>query len=61
MAAFIRFRSTCFSEHLKVDALSMKQPRYFFLGAVYLKIHVLSFPLPWSERIPSLLFIMFYD
>ena len=37
MAAFIRFRSTCFSEHLKVDALFMKQPRYFFLGAFLFK------------------------
>ena len=25
MAAFIRFRSTCFSEHLQVDALFIKQ------------------------------------
>ena len=31
MAAFIRFRSTCFSEHLKVDALFIKQPSYFLL------------------------------
>ena len=32
MAAIIRFRSTCFSEHLKKDALFIKQPSYFFLG-----------------------------
>ena len=31
MPAFIRFRSTCFSERLKVDALFIKQPTYFFL------------------------------
>ena len=30
MAAFIRFKSTCFPEHLKVDALFIKQPSYFF-------------------------------
>ena len=37
MAAFIRFRSTCFSEHLKVDALFIKQPNYFFLGIFLLQ------------------------
>ena len=37
MAAFIRFRSTCFSEHLKVDAFFIKQPCYFFLGIFLIK------------------------
>ena len=37
MAAFIRFRSTCFSEHLKVDALFIKQPSYFLLGIFLFK------------------------
>ena len=37
MAAFIRFRSTGFSEHLKVDALFIKQPRYFLLGIFLFK------------------------
>ena len=37
MAAFIRFRSTCFSEDLKVDALFIKQPRYFLLGIFLFK------------------------
>ena len=32
MAAFIRFKSACFSGKLKVDALFMKQPSYFLLG-----------------------------
>ena len=32
MVAFIRFRSTCFSEHLKVDALFIKYLSYFLLG-----------------------------
>ena len=63
MAAFIRFRSTCFSEHLKVDALFIKQPNYFFSQYFYFKNcpkkYVLSFTLPWGEGIPSLLFIMF--
>ena len=63
MAAYIRFRSTCFSEHLKVDALFIKQPNYFFSQYFYFKNcpkkYVLSFTLPWGEGIPSLLFIMF--
>ena len=37
MAAFIRSRSTCFSEYLKVDALFIKQPNYFFLGIFLLQ------------------------
>ena len=37
IAAFIRFRSTCFLEHLKVDALFIKQPSYSFLGAFLFK------------------------
>ena len=32
MPVLIRFRSTCFSEHFKVDAFFIKQRRYFFLG-----------------------------
>ena len=36
-AAFMRFRSTCFSEHLKVDALLIKQPNYFILGIFLFK------------------------
>ena len=63
MAAFIRFRSTCFSEDLKVDALFVKQSNYFFSQYFYFKNrpkkYVLSFTLPWGEGIPSLLFIMF--
>ena len=35
MVAFIRFR--CFSEHLKVDALFIKRPSYFFLGIILFK------------------------
>ena len=31
-AAFIRFKSACFSGKLKVDALFIKQPSYFLLG-----------------------------
>ena len=61
MAAFIRFRSTCFSQHLKVDALFIKQPSYsllrIFLFKESHKKH--TFSLPWGEGIPSLLFIMF--
>ena len=37
MAAFIRSRSTCFSEHLKVDAFFTKQLCYFFLGMFLVK------------------------
>ena len=37
MAAFILFRSICFSEHLKVDAFFIKQPSYFLLGIFLLK------------------------
>ena len=37
MAAFIRFRSTCFSEHLQVDALFIKQPSYLLLGIFLFK------------------------
>ena len=39
MAAFIRFRSNCFSEHLKVDAAFIEQPSYFLLGIFLLKNH----------------------
>ena len=63
MAAFIRFRSTCFSEHLQVDALFIKQLSHFFLGIFLFKEsprkHVPSFSLPWVEGIPSFLFILF--
>ena len=31
------FISTCFSEHLKVDAVFIKQPNYFFLGVFLFK------------------------
>ena len=37
MATFIRFRSTCFSEHLNVDDLFIKQPSYFLLGIFLFK------------------------
>ena len=37
IAAFMLFWSTCFSEHLKVDALFIKQPSYFFLGIFLVK------------------------
>ena len=63
MATFIRFRSTCFSEHLKVDALFIKQPRCFLLGIFLFKEsskkHVPSFSLPRGEGVPSLLSITF--
>ena len=39
MAAFIRFRSNFFSEHLKVDAVFIEQPSYFLLGIFLLKNH----------------------
>ena len=63
MAAFIRFGSTCFLEHLKV-AFFIKQPCYFFSwNFFYLKNHpkklVPSSSLPWWKKIASLLFIMF--
>ena len=58
MAAFIRFRIACFSEHLKVDALLIKQANYCFIG-IFLSKDLPSFSLPWGEGIPSLLFIMF--
>ena len=32
VVAFIRFRSTCFSEQLNVDTLFIEQPSYFLLG-----------------------------
>ena len=36
MAAFIRFGSTCFSEHLKVAAaFFIKQPCYFFSRKIF--------------------------
>ena len=46
---FYTFRSTCFSEHLKVDVLFIKQPSYFLL-AIFLfkespKKHITSFSL----------------
>ena len=64
IAVFIRFRCTCFLEHLKVDALFIKQLSDFFLGIFLFKEspkkkHVPSFSLPWGERIQSVLFIMF--
>ena len=34
MAAFIHFRSTGFSEQLKVHALFIAKPSYFFLGII---------------------------
>ena len=37
IATFIRFRSTCFSEHLNVDALFIKQPSFFLLGIFLFK------------------------
>ena len=37
MAVFINLRSTFFSEHLKVDALFIKQPCYFLLGIFLFK------------------------
>ena len=62
-AAFIRFRSTCLSEHRKVDIFFIKQPSYFFLGIFLLKEspkkYVPLFSLPWLDGIPSLLFTMF--
>ena len=63
MAAFICCRRTCFSKHLKVDALFIKQPSYFLLGIFLFKEspkkHIPSLSLHWGEGIPSLLFIMF--
>ena len=60
---FLRFRSTCFSEHLKVDDFFIKQPCYFFSEYFQLKNHpkrhIPSFSLPWWEGIPSLFFIVF--
>ena len=58
MAAFIHFRRTCFSNQLKVDALFIFFLEYFYIKN-YRKKHVPSFPLPWWERIPLLLFIVF--
>ena len=37
MAVFIRFRSTSFSEHLRVDAFFIKQASYFLLGIFLFK------------------------
>ena len=37
MAVFINLRSTCFSKHLKVDALFIKQRCYFLLGIFLFK------------------------
>ena len=61
MAAFIRFRSTCFSEHFKVDALLIKQAVLIgiFLFTKSAKKHVPSFSLLWWKGILSLHFIMF--
>ena len=50
MPAFIRFSSTCLSEHHKVDAFFIKQPNYFVLGIFLFKEspkkHVSSYSLP---------------
>ena len=60
MAAFIRFRSTYLSEHLKVDTLFIEQLSYFLLRIVLFKEspkkHTHSFSLLWGKGIQSLFF-----
>ena len=62
MAAFTRFKFTSFSEHIRVDAIFIKQRNYFLLGTFLFKEspkqHIPSFSLPWGEGIRSLLFII---
>ena len=63
MAAFMSFRSTFFSKHLKVDSFFIKLPSIFILGIFLFKEspkkYLTSFSLPWGEETPSLLFIIF--
>ena len=61
---FYTYRSTCFSEHLKVDALFIKQQSYFLVGIFLFKEsskkHIPWFSLPWGEKVSSLFLSCFH-